>query len=46
MDFWVLVGLHQHLNGPHAWLFRCCSLFKNRTMGCGNVIISINAVAR
>ena len=34
------------LEWTHAWLFRCCSLFKNRMMGYSSVIVSINTVAR
>ena len=33
------------LEWTHAWLFCCCSLFKNRMMGYSHVTVSINTVA-
>ena len=38
-------GLASALEWTHEWLFRYCSLFKNRTMGYSSVIVSINTEA-
>ena len=46
MDLWAFVRLGSAPEWTHAWLFRCCSLFKNRMMGYSRVIVSINTISR